>query len=168
MRLRLGHGSAAAGAATQPCEFSLDSLLFWPAVLQRPDPADVFSGEDLAPAAARLTLVTFQHDVASPRSERWPSFEWPLYHHHLQCHCRTAGGASTRRLQLADLFAARGFGIVGLHETRVRTSTFWDLAEYVCWSAAADSKGSGCVELWVQRTLVADTRAAACLFPSPI
>ena len=76
--------------------------------------------------------------------------------------CLCEFGISMRRLQMADQFHAKGFGIVGLQETRTRDAACRPSGQFTCWSSAAD-KGNGGLELWVHGCLAPDARTALVL-----
>ena len=75
-------------------------------------------------------------------------------------------GVSTRRLQLAQQFRKEGYQVLGLQETRVRSSTQFRCEGWLVWTAAAEAGKSG-VEVWFDEGLGIDARDVTIAIVNP-
>ena len=75
-------------------------------------------------------------------------------------------GMSTRRLLLAQQFRMEGYQVLGLQETRVRSSTQFRCEGWLVWTAAAEA-GRSRVDVWLDEGLGIDARDVTVAFESP-
>ena len=73
---------------------------------------------------------------------------------------------SHRRLDLASQFTASQITVVGLQETRLSVARAAGIGQYPIFAAAANAKGQGGAELWIQSSWVPNPSKALVLVAS--